>query len=129
VLYAATNAAEEGAKKQAALRLLAETDFGISVQVLGEFFDNARRKAALAIPQETAREIIRLLRMRPVVEETAALFEKAVDLAEQYGIRYYDAAILAAAHELGARILYTEDLNPGQVYGGVKVVNPFSGLR
>lgn len=128
VLYAASNAAKEGAKKQAALRLLAETDFGVSVQVLGEFFDNARRKAALAIPRETAREIIRLLRTRPVVEETGALFETAVDLAEQYGIRYYDAAILAAAQELGARILYTEDLNAGQVYAGVQVVNPFAGL-
>ena len=34
-------------------------------------------------------------------------------LAERYGIRYDDAAIVAA-RELGARTLYSEDLSHGQ---------------
>jgi predicted nucleic acid-binding protein len=37
-----------------------------------------------------------------------------------------DAAIIAAAEQLGAPVLCTEDLNHGQVYGPVKVINPFS---
>jgi len=35
---------------------------------------------------------------------------------------------LAAARELGARTLYSEDLSHGQECDGVKVVNPFRGL-
>jgi len=128
ILYAAANIEGEAAKKQAAIRLIAETDFGTSVQVLGEFFDNARRKAKLAIPAGTVAEIIRLLKSRPVVEETLALFERAVVVAERFRIRYYDAAIVVAAEELDARTLYTEDLADGQHYGRVKVVNPFKGL-
>ena len=38
---------------------------------------------------------------------------------------YWDAAIIAAAQRLGARILYTEDLNHDQLYGSVRVMNPF----
>jgi predicted nucleic acid-binding protein len=33
--------------------------------------------------------------------------------------------ILAAAQSSGARELISEDLNHGQDYGGVRVVNPF----
>ena len=129
ILYAASNVENDASKKEAALRLIRETDFGTSVQVLGEFFDNARRKARLAIPPKTALEIIRLLKTRPVVIETTSLFDTAVTLAEQFQIRYYDAAILAAAKELGATILYSEDLNEGQDYDGVKVINPFRNLK
>jgi predicted nucleic acid-binding protein len=35
------------------------------------------------------------------------------------------AAILVAADALGAHTVYSEDLNHGQRYGQVQVVNPF----
>ncbi len=37
----------------------------------------------------------------------------------------WDATILAAAVELGCTTIYSEDMNDGQDYGGVRVVNPF----
>ena len=39
----------------------------------------------------------------------------------------YDSysAIIAAALELGCETVYSEDLNHGQLYAGVRVVNPF----
>jgi predicted nucleic acid-binding protein len=40
-------------------------------------------------------------------------------------ISYWDAAILAAADSLKALIVYSEDLNNGQQYGPVRIVNPF----
>ncbi len=42
-----------------------------------------------------------------------------------YRISYWDGAILAVAQALGARILFTEDLDDGQDYGGIRAVNPF----
>jgi len=45
--------------------------------------------------------------------------------AVRYGISYRDGAIVAAAECLGARTLFTEDLNHGQRYGSVQAVDPF----
>jgi predicted nucleic acid-binding protein len=41
-------------------------------------------------------------------------------------LSYWDAAILAAAKQMGCRAVYSEDLNAGQDYDGVTVVNPFA---
>jgi predicted nucleic acid-binding protein len=49
----------------------------------------------------------------------------AARLSVRFRIHYYDAAILAAAKELGAHTVYSEDMSHGQDYDGVKVVNPF----
>jgi predicted nucleic acid-binding protein len=45
--------------------------------------------------------------------------------AKPYQISYWDGAILAAAEALGATTVLSEDLNHGQIYGAVKVINPF----
>ena len=50
----------------------------------------------------------------------------AIEQSERYAISYWDAAILVAADALGAHTVYSEDLNDGQQYGRVRVVNPFS---
>ena len=49
----------------------------------------------------------------------------AIERSERYAISYWDAAILAAAEALGATTVYSEDLNDGQRYGQVRVINPF----
>jgi predicted nucleic acid-binding protein len=33
--------------------------------------------------------------------------------------------IICSAQELGCQTIWTEDLNPNQVYEGIKAVNPF----
>ena len=38
-----------------------------------------------------------------------------------------DGTIVAAAQEAGCRTVFSEDLNAGQDYDGVRVVNPFYG--
>ena len=53
---------------------------------------------------------------------------RSIEIARRYQISYWDAAIIAAAGELGATILYTEDLNHGQAYGTVTAINPFLDL-
>ena len=50
---------------------------------------------------------------------------RALEIEQQYQISFWDGLIINAAHSSGAEILYTEDLNDGQVFGGVWVVNPF----
>jgi predicted nucleic acid-binding protein len=57
---------------------------------------------------------------------TPALFRAAVDLHRRRQISYWDAAILAAAKQMGCTVVYSEDLNAGQNYDGVTVVIPFT---
>jgi len=40
-------------------------------------------------------------------------------------LSFWDALILATANWADVPILYSEDLNHGQLYGGVRVLNPF----
>ena len=48
--------------------------------------------------------------------------------AKHEKLRNFDAQIVAAARFLGCSKLYTEDLNAGQSYDGVTVINPLASL-
>ena len=61
-----------------------------------------------------------------VVVVTLDLIRRAIDLASLHRINYWDALLVAAAESAGCTELYSEDLNAGQSYSGVRVVNPFS---
>lgn len=125
LLYAASKDPADAAKSARSARLIAETNFGVSLQVAQEFYHNARLKARLAITAAQAETIIGLLLARPLVVTDADLFAHARQLCERYQLCYWDAAIVAAAARLQAPILYSEDLSDGQEYDGVRVVNPF----
>lgn len=125
LLYAASNAAEDAAKREAARRVLALPGVGFSAQVLQEFYVNATRKQALRLSADEALEILSSLRGFPILPVTEELVFAAIELKVRHQVSYWDAAIIAAAAVLGARDLYSEDLNDGQDYGGVRVVNPF----
>jgi predicted nucleic acid-binding protein len=46
-------------------------------------------------------------------------------LQDRYGLRIWDALLLASANAVGSTLFLTEDLNDGQIYGGVRAINPF----
>ncbi len=50
-----------------------------------------------------------------------------MQIRRKFQVSHWDATIIAAALELGCNTLYSEDLNHGQSYDGVGVVNPFLG--
>ncbi|MCB1445849.1 MAG: PIN domain-containing protein [Rhizobiaceae bacterium] len=124
LLYAATARLDSPGKWEIAYGLLT-TPFGTSGQVLGEFYANAVRKGSKPLDDFEARRWVELLSQKPFVPVDANLVRKAIELKTRYQISYWDAAIVAAAEKLGAGTLYSEDLNHGQIYGAVKVINPF----
>ena len=129
LLYAISDAPSEAAKRDTARQLLAQDDWGLSVQVLQEFYVNATRikkpqlKAAMTLAQASA--AVQQFMAYPVVPNTSALLLQAMALQLTHQTSFWDAMVLAAAHALGARTVYSEDLNHGQRYGDVSVVNPF----
>ena len=58
-------------------------------------------------------------------EVTMDAVRNAMCIKEEYGIQYYDALIIATAEKLGCTEIVSEDLNDGQLYHGMAVVNPF----
>jgi predicted nucleic acid-binding protein len=107
--------------------LVENADFGISGQVLAEFCSVATRSSRAGAPLPAAQidRWLVLLANYPTVAVDGELVGRGVAISRRFQISYYDAAILAAAERLGAPVLYTEDLNHGQDYGPVKVINPF----
>ena len=126
LLYAVGSAPAETDKQVSARKLLDTGGLALSVQVLQEFYHQATRPTKLpVITRELALRFIESISHFPVQDVTLGVFRQAVAISRRYQVSYWDGAILAAAHELGCDAIYTEDLNPGQDYGGVRVVNPF----
>ena len=125
-LYAASKAAADASKREIARRIIASEDLGISAQVLQEFIAVAFSKKKLGITADETRETLSILLEFPLVPITGEIGRAAFDLSFRFRISYWDAAIIAAAHELSSSIILSEDLNDGQDYGGVKVMNPFA---
>ena len=97
----------------------------LSTQVLQEFYVNVRRKARPPVSPEDARTLVAdYLAWDPVVNDGAAVLE-AVDAGHRHQVSFWDALVVVAAVKSGASVIYSEDLNHGQRYGSVQVLNPF----
>jgi predicted nucleic acid-binding protein len=125
LIYAASQNTSETGKKTIAVDLIKSTAFGISAQVLQEFYVVATRKAEVPLRPAAALEWIEQLEEFPCADISPALLKLGAVMSQRYCISYWDGAILAAAESLGAPVVYTEDLNHGQSYGAVRAINPF----
>ena len=94
----------------------------LSVQVLQEFHVNFVRSGR---PVAEATLIVGDFSSWIVIENSLTLFQRGLWLQSRWQISLWDAMILAAAESSGARELLSEDLNHGQKYGLVSVINPF----
>jgi predicted nucleic acid-binding protein len=126
LVYAALGTGKDEPKRRRALQLIESEDFGTSAQVLQEFFVTVIKKAARPLSAAQALEWIEQWTAFPCQAVDHRLVRVAIERSERYKVSYWDAAILAAAEALGAHKVYSEDLNDGQQYGQVRVVNPFS---
>jgi len=99
------------------------------VQVLQEFYVQATHPSRPdALPHDIVTRLIqKWLRFR-VQDNTSAVLQSALSLKERYHTSYWDAAILAASKAADCKQLLSEDLNHGQNYDGVVVINPFRDL-
>ena len=97
----------------------------VSAQVLGEFFTTVTRKIQSPLSIEEAHAAVNLISSLPVVALDLALVRRAIGTQMRYQVSYWDGLIVAAAESAGCTRIFSEDLNPGQAYNGVVVVNPF----
>ncbi|HEY6456112.1 MAG TPA: PIN domain-containing protein [Steroidobacteraceae bacterium] len=97
----------------------------VSVQVLNEFAVVALRK--LKMPMSDVREILDTIRAVCTVEPlTIETHDRGLAVCERYRFSLYDSMLVAAALISGAKIIYSEDLQDGQVIDSqLRVTNPF----
>lgn len=106
-------------------RLLEEQAGRLSTQVLMEFVVVVTRKIPRPLSLPAAAEIVEDFGAWPVFSPRVADITEAAGVAQRYRIHFWDAMIVVAAKAHGAGLLWSEDLNHGQEYEGVRVVNPF----
>jgi predicted nucleic acid-binding protein len=126
LLYSISRDPAESAKRDRAIALIDADHNALSVQVLQEFYVQATRPARPdAVPHDIAAGLIRTWLRFKVQEITVPVMTRALGIKAEYGLSYWDAAILAAAGALGCRELYSEDMAHGREVEGTTIVNPF----
>jgi predicted nucleic acid-binding protein len=120
------SAGNKHTRAQGLIRELWESGDGcLSVQVLQEFYVNVTQKVAKPLEPGVAARIIADLSVwqihRPGVEDIL----DAIRLQDRYQTLFWDAMIIVSATQLGCQSIWSEDLNPGQVYDAVNVLSPF----
>ncbi|MBI4705086.1 MAG: PIN domain-containing protein [Deltaproteobacteria bacterium] len=129
LLYAASTEPSEQPKALVARELLGRDDLALSVQVLQEFYVQATRATKPErLSHEQASLLVEAFLRFPTQETTVALMKAGLATRERFQISYWDATVIEAARALGCDVVLSEDLNDGQDYHGVRVVNPFRGL-
>lgn len=93
----------------------------ISVQVLQELYVNLRRKM---VDPEDAQRVVENYFAWSIVQNDTALLQAAMGSSSRWRVSLWDALIIEAARRAGATQLWTEDLNEGQHFEGVQVINP-----
>lgn len=98
----------------------------INVQVLNEFVSVASRKLRMSWIE--IREVLAQVRAVCAVEPmTIETHERALRIAERYGMSIYDALIVSAALLANCKTLHSEDMQDGQVIERqLTIRNPFT---
>ena len=96
----------------------------ISTQVLQEFYVTATRK--LDIAPLKAKRILQTFTGMETVTICLDDVHRAIDGSILWQLSFWDALIIVAARKACCTVLYTEDLNDGQVIEGVEIRNPFA---
>jgi predicted nucleic acid-binding protein len=126
LLYAISRDPEERNKAARANEILDARDVALSVQVLQEFYVQATREGRPdALSHEQAAALVESFLRFPVQEITADIMLAAFTTRARFGISYWDAAILEASRALRCDVVWSEDLDEGTDYEGIRVENPF----
>jgi predicted nucleic acid-binding protein len=123
LVYSLSTDDDRSAKARAAL--LSSTEAVVSSQVINEFISTCLKKNLLSLDDaaQAANGFMRALQFAPVHEAT---INRALRLVKKYKFSYWDSLIAACALENGCSVLFTEDMQHGQLINNrLRIVNPF----
>lgn len=120
----------DSAEKQAQAQKLFERhcqsgDILLSTQVLQEFYVTVTRKMARPLEHGAAVDVVSSLAELPIVQVDSEIIVAAMHRSRISQLSFWDALIVQAAIEGHATTLYSEDMQHGRLFDGVRVTNPF----
>ncbi len=119
------SAGEKHAKAKNLIQELWQSKAGcLSIQVMQEFYVIVTQKVVVPMDRSTAREILRNLSFWHVHEPGSEDVIAAIDLQERFQVSFWDAMIIQSALCLDCSLVWSEDLNPGQLFDRVRLANP-----
>lgn len=105
-------------------KLALDGSLTVSTQVLQETYNELIRKVLLEPPK--ALFAVEKLAASRVVGSNADFVLDALRLSQRFQLSVWDALIVQAALAASCTTLFTEDMQAGQRFGELEVVNPFS---
>lgn len=131
ILYSMDKA--EPAKQRVCQELL--TSYGsddrsvcvLSTQVMQETYVAATKK--LRAEPDEIETVLRSLQSQEIVTITPQLVFEAIECSRRQQLSLWDALIMTAAASAGCDLIWTEDMNDGQIINGVRIVNPLASLK
>ena len=115
-------------RKQRAHQILAgiiADDLVLPAQALAELFTVLTRKARWPAAKARA-AALNWHDACLVADTTSSVLLEAMDLSTMHQYSLWDSVMLAAAAQAGCRSLLSEDMQPGFIWRGVEVRNPFA---
>ncbi|MGF7399206.1 PIN domain-containing protein [Thermoanaerobacterium thermosaccharolyticum] len=97
----------------------------LSTQVLSEFYVTITKKVKRPLSPSQASQIISDLGLWKLDTPNVEDILDAIQISQRYMISFWDSLIVCSAINLDCSIIWSEDLNSGQYFDKVKVVNPF----
>ena len=102
--------------------LTVENSGVISTQVMQEFYVAATGK--LGADPLLIKDVLRSLERFETVVVSPLLIKEAIDCAIINRVSFWDALIVVSAESARCEMLWSEDLNDGQIIRGVRIENP-----
>lgn len=95
----------------------------ISAQVINEFYVAATKK--LSIDKNLIKTIVHNFKNMEIIASDLQLTENAIKISIESQISFWDSLIIAAAEKANCKLIISEDLNSGQKYQDISLINPF----
>jgi predicted nucleic acid-binding protein len=112
-------------KQRISRKLIEETDSYISTQVLQELVNTLTKKFGKSW-DEAKKVVDESCKNNTVFSNQSKTISGACSIADKYQYSFYDSLIISAALSCKCKILFSEDLQHGQVIeDNLKIVNPF----
>ena len=97
----------------------------LSIQVLIEFYSTVTNKLKPGMDIQSARDDVRSFFVWRPIPVNADVVQGAWFIQDRFKFTWWDSLIVSAAQIGDCRYLLTEDLQENQMFGDVRVINPF----
>lgn len=97
----------------------------LSTQVLQEFYVTITKKVNKPVNPDLASSLIADLGKLNLHSPAVNDIIEAINIQQRHNISFWDSLIICSADRLGCDVIWSEDLNSGQYYEGILILNPF----